>query len=199
MTLKKPHFVFPFSPHMPAFVTDYDVAMAYEFFLGRTPESAAVIADHKQRRFDDLVTRFIHSEEFIESTARPMLRGAAVARLDHTRAPNRSQTSWLIKNFIMDEAAQQALYSAQSWDKFFRVLLNVDPVDADGVAEPEPTIEYIPPEPEPPPFADLPPVPAFMPLSNAENSGRSGEIQEKLAQIEGLIGEIRALLAEDSA
>jgi hypothetical protein len=205
MTFNKPLFAFPFSPHMPAFVTDYDVAMAYEFFLGRTPESASVIADHKQRRFDDLVTRFIHSDEFIDSTAHPLRTGESVARLDHTRGPNRSQTSWLLKNFVMDETAQQSLYGAGSWDKFFRILLVFDPQDA---AAPTLPPAAPPPIPEPSPedalaeaeaasLAALAPLPAFVPPIEQDRVRWATIMLGKLTQIEMLLSEIRELLDEN--
>ncbi len=134
MQPSKPAFAFPFHSDIPEFVTDYDVAMAYEFFLGRTPESATVIGDHKKRRFDDLVIRFIHSDEFLDSTCRPLREGNPVRRLDHTKAPTRHQITWMIKNFVIDEADEARLYAAASWGEFFRTLLLLDGVPPEAPA-----------------------------------------------------------------
>ncbi len=175
MTLDKPGFAFPFASQLPAFCSDYDVAMAYEFFLGRTPESSSVISVHKQRRFDDMVTGFIHSEEFHESTLSKLASGTIVSRLDHTKAPNHSQRSWLINNFTIDDIAQQSLYKAPTWNHFFCILLGLDNL-AEAPGDQTPSDLSSPPE-----------------ASQPHDGVRM--IAEKFAQMEILMKDIRELLS----
>ena len=104
-------------------VTDYDVAMAYEFFLGRPPENSTAINSHKQRRFDDMIKAFIGSDEFLAATYQNLMTGRLASRPDNTRAPSRQQMSWITKKLVLTEEQRNDLYSAESWEKFFNKLL----------------------------------------------------------------------------
>ena len=104
-------------------VTDYDVAMAYDFFLGRPPENSAAINSHKQRRFDNMIQEFIRSGEFTAASYQNLIAGHAVSRPDNTRSPSRQQISWITKKMIMTEEERIALYAAESWEELFNKLL----------------------------------------------------------------------------
>jgi hypothetical protein len=104
-------------------VTDYDVAMAYELFLGRSPENSAAINSHKQRRFDDMIKAFVGSGEFSAATYQNLIAGHPISRPDNTRSPSRQQMSWITKKMILTEEERNSLYASESWESFFNKLL----------------------------------------------------------------------------
>ena len=109
-------------------VTDYDVAMAYELFLGRSPENSTAINSHKQRRFDDMIKAFIQSGEFSAATYANLIAGHPVSRPDNTRSPSRQQLSWITKKMILTEEERNDLFATESWESFFdKLVVNYEP------------------------------------------------------------------------
>jgi hypothetical protein len=128
-------------------VTDYDVAMAYELFLGRSPENSTAINSHKQRRFDDMIKTFIRSEEFSTATYNNLAAGNPVSRPDNTRSPSRQQMSWITKKMILTEEERNDLYTSDSWESFFNKIILDDEHTPEVTVErdnEEPTIHKIP-------------------------------------------------------
>jgi hypothetical protein len=121
---------FSFSTHKAlSHVTDYDVHMAYDFFLGRPPENPAVIDSHKKLQFHGLVRQFIQSDEFMDSVYNKLLNKVKISRLDNTLLPSRRQIAWITEIITFEEDEIKGFFLAKTWDDFFGKFLGIGNFD----------------------------------------------------------------------
>ncbi len=128
--------VFAFRPAAGNALTDYDVVMAFEIFLGRNPESAAVIDYHKAKTFPGMMAGCLGSREFTETVVRPMRTGVKLRRGDYRGKPSVEQLAWLARYIVLDTAQLDSLEQAPDWAGFFQALHAIGGVDlAQGAPE----------------------------------------------------------------
>jgi hypothetical protein len=125
---------FAFRPAAGNALTDYDVVMAFELFLGRNPESAAVIDYHKAKSFPSMVAGCLGSPEFAETVVRPLRAGVKVRRGDYRGKPSVEQLAWLARYIVLDSAQLDSLEQAPDWAGFFQALHAIGGVDLAGSA-----------------------------------------------------------------
>jgi hypothetical protein len=130
---KRPEFSFTRAAFEP--LSDYDAVMAFELFLGRSPESSAVIDFHKSQSFPNMMAGCLASSEFADNVILPMRAGQPIRRGDYRGQPSREQRDWLAHFLTLDDAQRRQLDDAQSWSAFFRALHLVGGVELlpDGV------------------------------------------------------------------
>jgi hypothetical protein len=165
---------FNFSP--PAFepLTDYDAVMAFEMFLGRNPESAAVIDFHKSQSFPNMMAGCLASSEFADNVIRPMRAAQPILRGDYRGKPSQEQLGWLARFVAFDEAEMAQLTAAKDWGEFFLALHRIGGVDL---------LADMPPQPEPEAPAATDDIDTIL--------GRLGQVREILAELEGAVQALR--------
>jgi hypothetical protein len=110
-------------------LSDHDTIMGYEFFLGRNPETASVIAEHRSKGFPKMMVTFMTSPEFAEKVLTPVRSGGPVRRGDYRRRPSEEQTEWLRDFVEFDEEQEKALNTARDWTEYFRALCEIGGFD----------------------------------------------------------------------
>jgi hypothetical protein len=120
---------FAFRPAAGNALTDYDVVMAFELFLGRNPESAAAIDYHKAQSFPSMMAGCLASPEFAETVTRPLRAGVKVRRGDYRGKPSVEQLAWLARYIVLDTAQVDSLETAPDWAGFFQALHAIGGVD----------------------------------------------------------------------
>ena len=126
---------FAFRPAAGNALTDYDVVMAFELFLGRNPESAAVIDFHRAKSFPSMMAGCLGSPEFTDTVVRPLRAGVKVRRGDYRGKPSVEQLAWLARYIVLDTAQIDSLEQAPDWAGFFQALHAIGGVDlAQGAA-----------------------------------------------------------------
>ena len=129
MRTERPDVNFSFSTHkVLSHVTDYDVHMAYDFFLGRPPENSAVINSHKELKFDGMVNQFVQSDEFRSSVYDRIIDSHKIIRLDNTQLPSRRQIAWITEIVTFEEDEIKGFFLTKTWDDFFSKFLSLDKV-----------------------------------------------------------------------
>jgi len=103
--------------------TDFDILMGYQIFLGRAPESRAVIDEAQCGLVSDFILGLLGSVEFNQAVVTPL---GKQARLRHERSSPSLPPEcldWLIKHVAFPAAARKLLYQAQSWTEFWETLI----------------------------------------------------------------------------
>jgi hypothetical protein len=121
--------VFAFKPAAMNALTDRDTIMGYEFFLGRNPEAAHVIAEHRSKGFPSMMATFMTSTEFIEKIVQPLMSNKPVVRGDYRRRPSDEQLEWLSSFVEFTEDQQSTLDKARNWSEYFRALCTIGGID----------------------------------------------------------------------
>jgi Radical SAM superfamily len=117
--------------------TEFDVLMGYQVFLGRTPESRAVIDEAQCSLVNAFIPGLLRSIEFNQAVSMPLGRQA---RLRHERTSANLPPEcrdWLMKYVAVPAAARKLLYQAQSWTEFWEILIKSPGFPAAG---PQPAI-----------------------------------------------------------
>lgn len=185
-TRKRAEFEFDSTAH--DMVTDYDVVMAYEVFLGRHPESSSAIDYHKSATFSEMIAGFLASREFEDNVYNPLKFSRPVMRGDYKRPPSEDQLSWLLHYIVFSDKQKQALRSAESWSEFFKYFLafgGLDQISGEQQAGRLSDPVVAPAIPAPEAEKDLPADPTDGILSQLN------EMRDFLARIESAVRALR--------
>jgi hypothetical protein len=109
--------------------TERDVIMCYEFFFGRNPETAFVIADKKSLGFPAMIAALMRSDEFTDKVVRPLRSGRPVDRGDYRKRPSAEQLEWLMGLVEFTVEQEKALNEAANWSEYFRALCAIGGID----------------------------------------------------------------------
>ena len=102
-------------PQLHGAVQDADVVNGYRFFLGRDPESLETIADKRDATRDELVAKFMESDEYEERVVRPLLDGRTPAGGHFANPPSEAILAWAIGFLPLAVAGADQLALAPSW------------------------------------------------------------------------------------
>lgn len=113
--------------------SSHDVALHYLTFLGRKPESDAVVRDMAGAVLRDLARNFISSGEFHNRVFLPMARGENWPWELYNRPLESSTIDWLTELFDLGDTAQAALRVDPDWHHALRFIFEANPAFRDHV------------------------------------------------------------------
>lgn len=100
-----------------------DARFGYRLFLGRTAESRDVRLQLARRVFSDLLGGFIHSQEFLDGVATPLLAGRPIAAGRFPGRPERRLCAWVADRLIGDQELALQARAARDWTELYQCLL----------------------------------------------------------------------------
>ncbi len=117
--------VLRFTPASDAPVTDRDVLLGYQVFLGRDPENSFVIASARANPLHGMIRGWITSDEFTNAILAPLEAGRPLPHETGSPGPDPDQTEWVIRHLDLDPASRADVQGALSWRDLLQVLVRL--------------------------------------------------------------------------
>ena len=117
-----------------------DVVRAYQLFLGREPESHAVVEEMIRHASETWLVGFIVSDEFRANVRDRLISGAGLVSAGHLISPAPALTNWAAEALPLTETARAEIRRSDGWAEVFCLVLT-DPIFTAAVLGAQPLDE----------------------------------------------------------